>query len=842
MFLMNDQIHWSSIPEVPMLHRVTVGATRSLIPCILAALAGLAAAGSPAAAEDALVEPLDLEMVKRHANFGFTDEQIRTAFNRPFTIPLDRSGLNRSMLKAPPGPGIHPRVLFNPEDLPDIRARLKSTAAGKAVMDAIRKHLDKQLGEKGELRAVYDALAAGKEADLDAVKVRGTAFVTLYECFRCLIDDDKSGGARAAAAVATLARLAQGGIEAEVGKLKNPAEANDFRVVAQGPTYEGTLGLMYDFACGFMTPEQRDRVRAALVRGSAGMTFIGCETLRSLHTNTSNWIPWSARMLFLVCALEGEPGYDAAAYRRCVDAMTGFIGTFFETGEAYEGWGKNFMFVDHLAILAKRGKDVIAAAHLRNAFRRYFIAAMNPWGGGFTFCDSLGGTNIPVARNADVAMYRYFYPADPDGEFVYRNQIRDDYANLTPGGRVNTSHPFSVMDALCCAIYASDYDGSKTWMQAQQAVTRDRPLSLFSEDTCNLLTRTDWTPDALTLNYLNRAVPGGHKYCDRSHFSLYAHGRTWGVYRALRQVREQYLPENRSVVMIDQDGPSVAPAKCVLYQDAPLATAIATDLREPWDYSNNYVIPNPSRTGFVKFLFPLNHFRLHPSPIPWMDMPMEEMPDWLTSAKPAPLGDRPSPGTGWTKRTPPIAFAYRTAVLVRGAHPYALIVDDLRRDDASHTYTWGMTVADDVVLASVTRTGTAERPGADIVLDEKTPVAGQPARHLLVRVLEAAQLDAKNPAELIVISQPNPPQKFVNIPKLVVKSTAVEPRFKMLLFPYRDGQPLPATTGSADRTGVTLAWKDQVDEVRFTAAADHRTRLAISREKAVILPAGGAGP
>jgi hypothetical protein len=354
------------------------------------------------------------------------------------------------------------------------------------------------------------------------------------------------------------------------------------------------------------------------------------------------------------------------------------------------------------------------------------------------------------------------------------------------------------------------------------------------------MTRSDWGTDALYLNYLNRAVPGGHKYCDRSHFSLYAHGRPWGIYRALRQVREQYLPENRSVVMVDGDGPSVAPAKCVLYQDKPLATAIATDLRAPWDYSNNYIIPNASRTGIVNLPFSLNHFRLHPSPIPWMDMPVEEMPDWLTSSRPAPLGDRPHPGAGWTKRSPPVVFAYRTAVLVRGAHPYVLIVDDLRRDDASHVNAWGMTVADDVVLGSATRTGPPERPGADIVLDEKAPAAGQPARHLLVRVLEAAQLDDKTPAERIVVTQPNPPQPPVNIPKLVVRATAVEPRFKMLLFPYREGQPLPDTAWSADRATLTITWKDQSDAVRFEAAADRRMRVTIRRDGTEILPAATA--
>ena len=445
------------------------------------AFIGLFVAASSAVAADAIVEPVDMEMVKRHNNFGFTDEQIRTMFSRPLTVALDRNGLDRTMLKAPPAAGIHPRVLFNPEDLPEICARLQTTAAGKSVMAQIRKHLDRQLGEKGEQRAMYDALVAGNDAGLDATKARSVAFVILYECFRCLLDDDKAGGARAAAAVATLAKLTLSGIAAERAKLRNPAEANDFRVVAQGPTYEGTLGLMYDFAYGFMTAAQRDGVRAALVKGSAGMTYIGCESLFALNANTSNWIPWSSRMMFLTCALEGEPGHDAEAQKRCFRAMTAFIGSFFDTGEAYEGWGKNFMFIEHLVIMAKRGTDVVAAQRLRNVFHRYFMAAMNPWGGGFTFCDSLGGTDQPYGRTCDTVMYHRLYPQDPFGDFVYRNQIKDDYANLTPGGRVNTSHPFSVTDAVCSAIFACDFDAAKTWQQAQQAVVKDQPLSLFSQ-------------------------------------------------------------------------------------------------------------------------------------------------------------------------------------------------------------------------------------------------------------------------------------------------------------------------------------------------------------------------
>jgi hypothetical protein len=38
----------------------------------------------------------------------------------------------------------------------------------------------------------------------------------------------------------------------------------------------------------------------------------------------------------------------------------------------------------------------------------------------------------------------------------------------------------------------------------------------------------------------------------------------------------------------------------------------------------------------------------------------------------------------------PVEKAFRTAVLVKGNHPYALIADNIKKDTANHTYTWQM--------------------------------------------------------------------------------------------------------------------------------------------------------
>ena len=122
-------------------------------------------------------------------------------------------------------------------------------------------------------------------------------------------------------------------------------------------------------------------------------------------------------------------------------------------------------------------------------------------------------------------MYHALFPKDVAGDFIYRNQIEGDYTKIL-GGRVNTQHYFAVMDALCCAIYATDL--MPTNFDKELATLSDgRPLTYFSEDTCNMITRSAWSKDALYLNYMTRAVPGGHVYCDRSHFSLYGLGRYW---------------------------------------------------------------------------------------------------------------------------------------------------------------------------------------------------------------------------------------------------------------------------------------------------------------------------
>ena len=132
-------------------------------------------------------------MVERNNWFGYEPEYLLKHFSEPHVLEYDFSGIDRDRIKRPPGPGVHPRVLFNGEELPEIRLRLANTRAGKQIHAAIRKHCaDHFVGPAAKYAAAYASLIAGDES-VDIHKDASIAYSVLYEAFRCLVDEDHEG-------------------------------------------------------------------------------------------------------------------------------------------------------------------------------------------------------------------------------------------------------------------------------------------------------------------------------------------------------------------------------------------------------------------------------------------------------------------------------------------------------------------------------------------------------------------------------------------------------------------------------------------------------------------------
>jgi hypothetical protein len=797
-------------------------------PCIIAVMA-LAIGKTTLAQESStpttngvytLTEHLDMDMVKRHNYFGYTPEEIEKYFNYPQRFEFDTTGLATDKVKPPPQPGVHPRVLFSPEDVPALRQKFINCRPAKLQFDAIKQMLARDLTGPTATYAELYAAAVNGERRPEMANVAVSCPI-IYENFRCLIENDAPAAQRAAAALTTLAQLdgdqlgwAFAKMDAQAAQdAKNPnakpsaiqPPLRDVQAVA-GITQNGLLGLGYDFAYNAMTPQQRDIVRAVIAKSSRNMTLLDGEGLPAFPANTSNWIPMHMRLILETLSIEGEQGYDPSTYHRCVEGYKRYLNVgIFDAGDAYESMGKNFLLLENLVPAANRGVMLVALKKVRTQIGGYYLHAMDPWGGHFTFYDSLGGRGNSTPM-FDAIVEKYLFPNDPAIDFVYRNTVGENYEFFS--GPVHFGHPFHLLDGLVKAIFAENY-APQTWQQAHDAATAGKPLTFFSNGTGNLITRASWDSNTVALHFLTRSVSGGHQYADRTSFSLYADGRYWAIYKPLRQVEGHYAPRNRSSVLIDGEGPGMTMCKCVDMQDNPQATFIAADARVPWEWDSGGNDRFPRGGKPVPFV--ANDFHLHPIDLPWMNMPWSDLPYWQTSYKGS---------ENWIPRKTSMQRAFRTAGLVRGRHPYVLIVDDIQKDDQPHQYQWGMITEDDVIQQSSS--------GADVILTEKLP-SSSGARFLLVRTLNASgTVDA--PSAIDTFQLDNPPQRPIPMHRMNITRTTVAPDYQVLLFPYRNGQELPVTSWNADRTQLTVSFSDQKDTVLFTKPGDGRTRMSVMRD------------
>jgi hypothetical protein len=66
--------------------------------------------------------------------------------------------------------------------------------------------------------------------------------------------------------------------------------------------------------------------------------------------------------------------------------------------------------------------------------------------------------------------------------------------------------------------------------------------------------------------------------------------------------------------------------------------------------------------------------------------------------------------------------------------------------------------------------------------------------------------------------------------RLVIPTRAASPGYRILLFPHRAGDPLPATSWSSDGTELTIKLGDVTDSVRFDTGPDGRARVTLRRD------------
>ena len=736
----------------------------------------------------------------------FTPEEREHFFPRPEYEP-DFRGINRDRIRPMPAPGVHPRLMITPDDLPEIRERIQtSQAAGIAYKKLVTDTANFDDEANTDMKALIDGSATvelingGPDSDGEGARIRLTSELAA-NALRALLDEDEERGRRVAAALTTYGRLAREHVEARgyIG-LYRPLK---------------NMSLAYDYAAPFMTDAQRAEVRGAMALAltrpyhhlDGAMYGVG-------HPRPShNWVSLVTQYIMqFALVIEGEDpgieGMDAGYITGAVDAMLEtserWIHYFWgENGASMEGMGKNQLNAMVYIPLARRGNWLIAHPHVRRAIDSFYPAILQPWGYRVINRGGWGGGENNVAVRDVIAM-KWIAPKDPVVDFMYRNAVGEAYENLTG------------MDV----IMAVDWSGPKDW--EAHGKQSGASLNFLDARRAMLSARTAWEKDATWLQFVTEQAWTAHKRNEIATFAFSAMGVRWGDYISAYAVSRG----GGNMVMID--GFEAGSIGRMVSASTSDAAAFAT---ADWAYGfNGYVEPgDPNPT--------INDFQvLNPFEAPFADM--KDRFHWQNPWRKIPASEDREINSPY-----PVEHAYRTVGLVRGSSPYALIIDDIRKGEGRHLFEWYMQTPADMAVVSMNSHELDDFSFEDMILTREQDIIGSNnlgtksvrpgAPCLVVRVLHMNTDHKHRTATPAVLETWNSIPSWPNtsiLPvgrRVKIQTWASNPNFMIMLYPFRYGDALPATRLSRDRKRLTVVSRGQMDEFIFENEPGEPTRFVL---------------
>lgn len=746
-------------------------------------------------------------------------------------------GFDRSLLGGEvPEPGVHPRILFNFEDLPAIRARLLSTEQGRKKLEVTGTILQNTMlnpetddgkaflllseGRLGGLTFMDPYKGANGNHRFQAFPKFGIypAHVCYWPrnlhalAFYALMKDDEDLIRRTASAVFNYYKLREPLIDRQNARAEDPnaddAWPGDVWRSMHYVAGESHLGFAYDLTARYMTEAQKDLMRRVIVKATAGKRSYGANA--PIRWRDTNWVGWDTQHFLTHLAIEGEPGYEPEIYASGRDTVYGYLtyginanGSIFETN-GKNGAGLHFALTSAVA-LARRGDNMLGHPHLRK-----LTAAQVQQ----TVPDKTMNVNNGTygCANFDGAGFmKNFYPGDAAANWLL-STTHNRGVPMPKAESWQRTHPLTSDGYLGFASYtppAAAPEGA-IWYRAHLNL----PLDMADDLHGQLNTRSSNDKDAAFL--MMEARPdlyyGGHQQHDAGHFYFSALGVNWAIEsdHGLRDSRVH------NVVLIDGKGQGesqhLSPAKvewlgAVKTEDAAFASA---------DLSNGYA---------ALWSSPMHYSWYHEDKEAVETWQVETDPEvvkvfkgtqhWKCRIWDHSYWERP---WGPTMRGTynPVQYAYRSTGLVRGEKPYAVIVDSIRKDDDSRIYTWQMQVNRSMKLVTLENGMQALDPGGEapgeplLLLVNGSPEAGNEAF-----VLEEGEIPIGRSPTLYR--------------RISLQREGQEAWFRIVLIPHRRGEALPVVQVRDDRVHIQFAGAGS-DLLAFSRDAENRPDLRVQRE------------
>ena len=816
----------------------------------------------------------------------------------------DTNGFNAALLGSTvPPPGVYPRVLFSPEDLPMLSERVKKNILSQQALIQMEELFRKSWWDPSTSDGqVFRKLSTGDLAGLEWDIVPGTPLSNIPQQFKgqkpgiqnshvayvpecltsmalyCLLTGDEEHGKAAAAAIANYFKLREPLIDqwnqlsdSEFGSSPyNGGGAVTCWRGMHGVVAQMNLGLALDFAGKWMTDEQKEIMHRVIVKATYGRRPYGQDS--TVRFRDVNWVTWDLPHYLALVAIEGLPGVDPEGMESDRETVRAFCDWGVdENGVVYESNGKTpgslqFQTLSMIA-MARRGENLFAHPHWRK-FLEGQVQMTSPSGkvtvnSGTQYSPfsrqelSMGFINeqrafFPGNKCADYLLSQSLVKVAPDDEY-YRTWLpqtngfdaesyRKGVASMKRLRLPSITYPGFVSGVL----YNNDY-----------TLTSREDLGLpldFSDPVHGVFSSySDRTTNAAWINMMVRPdhyYGAGHHHADAGMFHFSGEGVDW-----FTQTAHHQNFDGRYFNLVQVDGHSEAEpgpqggtayngaAKWLGSTNGESGALAGADLT--YAYSWRWMTqPQGVWTEAVQGLG-------------WTFEPTERIreifagtarnkmrPWWLSYTTSNYIA---------TSRAPfnPMEYVFRTTGMVRGPHPYGFVIDDLRKDGADHLFQWCGMLGGGIWEASIPdapkgslvlgydRTKDASNIGMTTMAPYEakphqsplTPSKGDP---LLLVVPITPDSSADSPLPLIKVETAQGPLDKKGVPqsydRLVISTRRKEGHFKVLLIPFRMGDPTPSVSFDSKTSRATVAWGNQKDAMSFEQATTGKTAVTVVRD------------
>ncbi len=806
-----------------------------------------------------------------------------TAWETPPKSRYDLAGFNASLLGSKvPAPGVYPRVLFSPEDVPMLARRIKESRIGQmslAEAEMLFKRTwwdptssDGRLFQElasDDYRSLKLDGKGGFEGHVPGIHSSHVNYIV--ECltamaFYSLLNNDDERGTLAARALANYYRLIEPAIDeryalsdSEFGSsyvrpdgtvvpMNGNGSTTHWRGI-NGPTAPMNLGLALDFAGKWMNAADREVMRRVIAKTTYGRRAYaqdGPPRFRDV-----NWLTWDLPQILALAAIEGLEGFDPEAFAANVQSVKAFCDWGIDgSGQIFESNGKTGpgtqFFILAMVTTARRGENFWGHPHFRDLL---FAQVMMTSPTGRVNVNS--GTQYSPFSNSFfskqvITEIRAFYPENRYADYLlsrgsdiytlpepwdageYRRQVPTQSRLRLP----SPTHPSNTRAVL----YDSDY---------QRTTREDLKLpNDFVNPTSGVLSSfSDASSLATWINLSvrpNHYLGAGHHHADAGMFHFSALGVDWFTESNLAQVYDGKLHNQVLVDGISQPNG---------YQAA--ATWLGASTGEGGSYAG------ADLTNSYNF-----RWLTQPGPV-WKDS--ESAQEW--EMDPSSEIARIFAGTARYKLRPwwpnsnfsnyiatsrasfnPMEYVFRSAGIVRGSHPYAFVFDDVKKDGESRLYQWSAMLNGGVWQANVP--GLAPNQFALAFLPPPqgkafdasapksilTPKRGDPV--LIVTALGMAKSD--DPALPLfqvetVEHAPDSKGRPQRYDRFLINQKTTSATYRILLTAIRHGDPIPRIESDAAGVEVTVSAPGQVDTISFRNTGNARTGFRIARGDRVLV-------